>query len=164
MKLKQASKFQSDPRSNCFTIDIWIINIEFDSLFLTFSFNLLYLILHKFCSVLTCDILVIGLFDNNLKIHIWFYDLFYSSFEEISKQIFLSLLWWLVFSKTKMGSRSNLLHWIDLYCWVFLLEHFLNWSMKKHTQKTMSISDSSDLLHKDQRHDQKMRRKTYLFL
>ena len=41
---KQASKFQIDPSSNCFTIDV--------------SY---FLILHKFCSVLTCNILGIGL-------------------------------------------------------------------------------------------------------
>ena len=51
---KQASKFQSDPSSNCFTIDVWIIFL------LSYCF-FLYLILRKFCSDLTCDILGIGL-------------------------------------------------------------------------------------------------------
>ena len=59
---KQASKFQSDQSSNCFTIDVWKINCwiqQFISYFLIGFF--LYLILHKFCSVLTYDILGIGL-------------------------------------------------------------------------------------------------------
>ena len=65
---KQASKFQNDPSSKCFTIDFWKINCwiqHFISYFLTVF---LYLILHKFCSVLTCDILGIGLF---ISVQMW---------------------------------------------------------------------------------------------
>ena len=62
---KQSSKFQSNPSPNGFTIDVWNIYklLTFNSLFLTFfSFSFFNLILHKFCSVLICDILAIGLF------------------------------------------------------------------------------------------------------
>ena len=58
--IMKLTKFQSDPSSNCFTIDVWKINC-YNSLFLTFLLFFLYLILQKFCSVLTCDILGIGL-------------------------------------------------------------------------------------------------------
>ena len=57
-KTKQSSKFQSDLSSNCFTIDVWkIIVVKI----IINSYCYLYLILHKFCSVLTCDILGICL-------------------------------------------------------------------------------------------------------
>ena len=59
---KQASKFQSVTSSNCFTIDVWTINCWLSTVYFLRTFLLfLYHILHKFCSVLTCDILGIGL-------------------------------------------------------------------------------------------------------
>ena len=52
---KQSFKFQRDPSFNCFTI------VEFIILFPYFTLLLfLYLILHKCCTVLTCDMLGIG--------------------------------------------------------------------------------------------------------
>ena len=44
---KQASKFQSDPSSNCFTIDVCWLQQCISYFLIVF----LYLILHKFCSV-----------------------------------------------------------------------------------------------------------------
>ena len=59
---KQTSKFQSDPSCNCFTIDVLNINGWLSTVYFLLSYFLLYRILHKFCSVLRCDILGIGLF------------------------------------------------------------------------------------------------------
>ena len=53
--------FQSDPSSNYFTIDVWKKWWIHHFIFLP-CYCYLYLILHKFCSVLTCDLYGIGLF------------------------------------------------------------------------------------------------------
>ena len=60
---KQSSKFQSGPSYmyNCFTIDVWKINFCMQQFFLSFFLIVIYLIWHIFWSVLTCDILRIGL-------------------------------------------------------------------------------------------------------
>ena len=54
---KQAFKFQSDPSFNCFTFDVRKINCWLTTFYFLLSYCFLYLILHKFCNVLTCDIL-----------------------------------------------------------------------------------------------------------
>ena len=46
---KQSFKFQSDPSSNCFTIDVWNINCWLSTVYFVLSYCFLYLILHKFC-------------------------------------------------------------------------------------------------------------------
>ena len=62
---KQASKFQSDLSTNCFTIIVWKM-LNSTVYFLLSYCVFLYLVLHKFCSVLTCDILGIGLLYNTI--------------------------------------------------------------------------------------------------
>ena len=61
---KYTSKFQSNPSPNCFTIDVWNINCwrqQFTFLLNCFFRRICISFLHEFCSVLTCDILGIGL-------------------------------------------------------------------------------------------------------
>ena len=48
----KASKFQSDPSPNCFTIDVWNINCWRQQFISYFLIVFLYLIFHEFCSVL----------------------------------------------------------------------------------------------------------------
>ena len=64
---QQSAKYQSDPSSNCFKIDVWKINCCMQQFIFLLSYCYLYLILHKFWSVLICDILGIGFFRFNIK-------------------------------------------------------------------------------------------------
>ena len=61
---KQASKFQSDLSSNCFTINVWNILLTFSSVYFLILSYCFFLVSHftQVCSVLICDILGLGLF------------------------------------------------------------------------------------------------------